>query len=166
MPVVSRHSAHIRSFALEMWIGDLKQPIEGVSKEQEEIGPLAKKTLRPQNAQSHHCLAAPLGWSLRRALGCSMSAVIKSLSMQQEGFKHIAAFAMERAVANLTCLDTVQSGRSNKVPPVSAARARKADPWLCANQRVQMEKETTKKQNWVQNRWTKAETKRWLKPSR
>ena len=43
MPVVSRHSAHIRPSALEMWIGDLKQPIGGVSKEQEEISALLQR---------------------------------------------------------------------------------------------------------------------------
>ena len=40
----SRHSAHIQPFALEMWIGGLKQPVGGVGKEQEEVGvPLRKK---------------------------------------------------------------------------------------------------------------------------
>ena len=43
MPVVSRHSTDIRHFALEMWIGDLTQPIGGVSKEQEEIGALLQR---------------------------------------------------------------------------------------------------------------------------
>ena len=43
MPVVSRHSAHIRPFAEEMWIGDLKQPVGGVNKQQEEVGILLQK---------------------------------------------------------------------------------------------------------------------------
>ena len=47
MPVVSRHSAHIPPYALEMWIGDLKQPVGGVSREQEEIGILRMLSGRP-----------------------------------------------------------------------------------------------------------------------
>ena len=43
MPVVSRHSAHIRPSAFEMWIGDLMQPVGGVNKEQEEVGILIQK---------------------------------------------------------------------------------------------------------------------------
>ena len=55
MPVVSRHSAHIQPAALEMWIGDLRQPVGGVGKEQEEISVLLGSAVAsPERIKKQH----------------------------------------------------------------------------------------------------------------